>query len=734
MSSLAQWCFRHRKVVLALWLLALIGIGGAAQAAKSDYSTNFTLKNTQSVHALNILEANSKKTSGDLDQIVLQAKTGKITSPAIASEIKAVLIKVSKKPHVSEIVSPIKFASPALAYSPGQVSPNGTIAFATIHFDQQATTLPVSAVNAVIATAEAARSPQLNVQLSGQAIEAAQPEKSSDSTGLGIVFALIILGLVFGALFAAVLPILTTLFAIGIGYSLTSLLSHTFAIASFVPILGLLIGLGVGVDYALFILTRHRNGLRAGRSVEDAAVTALDTSGRAVFFAGLTVCIALLGQFTLGLNFLYGLAVASALTVLLTMAASLTLLPAMLGFVGLRALSRRERRKLAAEGPVSENVTGGFWYRRSRLVQARPALLTGAAFLVVVVIALPIFTLRLGLDDAGSDPTSSTTRQAYDLVATGFGPGFNGPLQLVATIDSPTEFAQFQHVVKEVAAQPGVKFTPPAAMTPNGKAAAAFVYPDYAPQAAQTSTLLHHLRNEVIPEAEAGTGIHVLVGGATALQDDFASTLSSKLWLFIVVVVALAFLLLMTVFRSLLIPAIASVMNLLSVGAALGIMNAVFEWGWGASLFGITRTLPVEVFIPSIMFSILFGLSMDYEVFLVSRMHEEWLHSGDNRRAVTQGQTETGRVITAAALIMVLVFLSFLLGGSSIIDQFGIGLSGAILIDAFVVRTVLVPALMHLTGPANWWLPGWLDRALPRVNVEGTVDPVPGVGATELVS
>jgi putative drug exporter of the RND superfamily len=720
--------------VLALWLIALVGVGFAAQAAKSAYSTNFTLNNTQSVHALNILEANSKKTSGDVDQIVLQAKSGKITSAALAAPIEKMLVDVSKQAHVAQVVSPIKFSSGAIPYGPGQVSPSGTIAFATIDFDQQATTLPVPAVKAVITTAEAARSPQLNVQLSGQAIEAAQPEKSDDSTVLGIVFAIIVLGLVFGAFFAAILPIITALFAIGIGYSLTSLLSHTFAIASFVPILGLLIGLGVGVDYALFIVTRHRNGLRAGRSIEDSAVTALNTSGRAVFFAGLTVCIALLGQFILGMNFLYGLAVASALTVLLTMLASLTLLPAMLGFIGMRAMSRKERRKLANQGPASEHVTGGFWYRWSRYVQLRPALLAVGAFLVVLVIALPIFTLRLGLDDAGSDPPSSTTRQAYDLLATGFGPGFNGPLQLVATIDSPAQFTAFQHVLKEVAAQPGVKYAPPAEMTPNHKAAAAYVYPDYAPQAAQTSSLLHRLRDKVIPDAQAGTGVQVLVGGATALQTDFAAALSSKLWLFIVVVVALAFLLLMTVFRSLLIPAIASVMNLLSVGAALGIMNAVFEWGWGASLIGITKTLPVEVFVPSIMFSILFGLSMDYEVFLVSRMHEEWLRTGDNRKAVTQGQSETGRVITAAALIMILVFLSFLLGGNAIIDQFGIGLAGAIIIDAFIVRTVLVPALMHLTGKANWWLPGWLDRHLPHVNVEGDTDHVPAQPELEPIS
>ena len=376
-------------------------------------------------------------------------------------------------------------------------------------------------------------------------------------------------------------------------------------------------------------------------------------------------------------------------------------------------LGRRERRRLEASGPVSEHVEEGFWYRWSRSIERQPALRALGALLVVVVIALPVFSLRLGLTDAGSDPSGTTTRLAYDLLAKGFGPGFNGPLELVTTLHSPAELTAFEKVTKAASTQTGVVYVTPPRVSPTGNAAVALVYPSTAPQAAQTSTLLHTLRQKVIPSAEAGSGLHVLVGGATAGGDDFSAVLASKLALFIAVVVVVAFLLLMLVFRSLLIPAVASVMNLLSVGAALGIMNAVFEWGWGHSILGISRTGPVEVFIPVIMFSVLFGLSMDYEVFLVSRMREEWVITHDNREAVTKGQTETGRVITAAALIMILVFLSFLLGGNIIIQQFGIGLAGAIIIDAFIIRTVAVPAIMHLIGKANWWLPGFLDQAAP---------------------
>jgi putative drug exporter of the RND superfamily len=423
-------------------------------------------------------------------------------------------------------------------------------------------------------------------------------------------------------------------------------------------------------------------------------------------------------QFALGVSFLYGVAVSAAVTVALTMLSSLTLLPALLGFIGIRVLSRRQRARLAASGPVAEETTG-FWRRWALAIERHPVLPAAAALAAVIVIALPVFSLRLGLDDAGSDPSATTTRQAYDLLAKGFGPGFNGPFQLVAELHSPAAAARFASLLKTVARQPGVLSVTPAVPSPGGRVAVAELYPASSPQSVQTSALLHRLRGDTIPSAESGTSLKVLVGGATAIQNDFASVLSSKLPIFIAVVVLLAFLLLVAVFRSLLIPLIASVMNVLSVGAALGIMNAVFEWGWGHSLFGISGTAPVEVFIPVLLFSILFGLSMDYEVFLVSRMHEQWLLTGDNRQAVTLGQAETGRVITAAATIMILVFASFIFGGSIIIKQFGIGLAGAIIIDAFIIRTVLVPAIMHISGHANWWLPRWLDRALPHLSLEG---------------
>jgi RND superfamily putative drug exporter len=712
MPTLARWCFRHRKLVLALWLIALVLFLGADITAKTAYSSKFQIPNTESTRALNILKANFPSASGEADQIVMEAKDGTLTTPAIERQAQAMLARVEKLPGVEAVISPFSAAGTA------QINSSKTIAFATVYWDTQSQNLSTAQVSRLITTAQAAQNSRLRIDLGGQAIENAQPQKSSDSTGLGVIFALIVLGVLFGAVLAAVIPIITALIAIGIGFAITGLMSHVFAVASFVPILGVLIGLGVGIDYALFIITRHRNGLRAGRSIEDAAVNAVNTAGRAVFFAGLTVCIALLGQFALGVTFLYGLAIAGAITVGLTMFAALTLLPAFLGFFGLRVLGRRGQRELAASGPVSEQVEAGFWYRWSRSIERRPALRAVAALIVVVLVALPVFSLRLGLTDAGSDPAGTTTRLAYDMLAKGFGPGFNGPLELVTTLPKSSDLAAFAKVAKAASQQRGVVYVSPPRVSPSGKAAVVLIYPSTAPQAAQTSALLHTLRTDVIPAAEAGSGIHVLVGGETAGIDDFSAVLSSKLPLFIGVVVVVAFLLLMLVFRSLLIPAVASVMNLLSVGAALGIMNAVFEWGWGHSLLGVSRTGPVEVFIPVIMFSVLFGLSMDYEVFLVSRMQEEWLLSHDNRVAVTKGQTETGRVITAAALIMILVFLSFLLGGNIIIQQFGIGLAGAIIIDAFIVRTVLVPALMHMSGNANWWLPTWLDRALPHVNIE----------------
>jgi RND superfamily putative drug exporter len=719
---------RHRTLVVLVWLVALIGFAAADQLAGSRYTTQFQLPDTPSAAALTLLQRDFPAASGDTDQIVLHATTGTVRDPAIQTAVTAMLARVSRLPHVQAVTSP---------YGPrgaAQISRDGTVAFATVSFDQRAQSLPVPAVKQVITVAQAAQGPRLQVALGGQAIEQSAARTGSSSTAIGVVLALLVLGFAFGALFAAFLPLVTALAGIGIGFALTGLLTHVFAVASFATVLGVLIGLGVGVDYALFIVTRHRTGLRGGRSVEDAAASAVSTAGRAVLFAGLIVCIALLGQFALGVTFLYGVAVTAAITVTLTMLSSLTLLPALLGFIRLRALSRRERARLAADGPVAEKATG-FWARWAAGLERRPLLPGLGALALVVLIALPVLGLRLGLDDAGSDPAGSTTRLAYDLLARGFGPGFSGPFQLVAELPAAADAAKFPAVLRQVAAQPGVAAVTPPVTSPDGRIAVAQLYPATSPQAQATSDLLHGLRDRVIPRAQAGTGMAILVGGPTAIQDDFATVLAGKLPLFIGVVVVLAFLLLVMVFRSLLIPLVASVMNLLSVGAALGLLNVVFGAGWGDGLLGLSGRNPVEVFVPVLLFSILFGLSMDYEVFLVSRMHEHWLLSRDNRASVTLGQAETGRVITAAATIMILVFLSFLFEQQLIIDQFGVGLAGAVIVDAFLIRTVLVPAAMHLSGTANWWLPRWLDRVLPQLSVDPPERPGPaGLAGPEAVA
>jgi len=716
MSELARWCFRRRRIVFLAWILALVVSAAASRSAGSSFATKFQLPSTQSAQALNLLQKDFPAASGSSDQIVVAVKSGAVTDPAVKAVVSKMLSQVASLPDVRAVNSP---------YAPSgrqQVSKDAKVAFATVVFEGQVGSNPKADVARVVSTAESARGANLQVALGGQDIEQLNSQAGSSSTIAGVIFALIVLGLAFGALFSAFLPIITALIAIGIGASVTTLLSHVLSIADFATLLGVLIGLGVGVDYSLFILTRHRSALKAGRDIETAAVEAINTSGRAVFFAGLTVCIALMGQFVIGLSFLYGLAISASVTVLLTMFASITLLPALLGFFGPKVLSRRERRRLAEQGPEVDHVSG-LWNRWSTFIERRPTLPAVIALLAVVAIGLPIFTLRLGLDDASSDPPGSTTLAAYHLLAQGFGPGFNGPLLLVAQLPNPSDKAAFVSVARDVAGVPGVVSVAPAVTNPAGTVAIATVYPSTSPQAAKTTVLVDRLRSDVIPKAEAGSGLDVLVGGQTAIQTDFAHVLASKLIYFVLAVVVLGFILLMAVFRSLVVPLVASVMNILSVGASLGILNAVFEWGWGHSLFRISSKVPVEVFLPVILLSILFGLSMDYEVFLVSRMREEWVAHRDASRAVTVGQSATGRVITAAATIMILVFASFALGNNVVIKQFGIGLAGAILVDAFIIRTVLVPSVMHLLGDANWWLPGWLDRLIPHLNVEGVERP-----------
>jgi putative drug exporter of the RND superfamily len=489
-----------------------------------------------------------------------------------------------------------------------------------------------------------------------------------------------------------------------------------------VPEVAVIVALGVGVDYALFIVSRHRNGLLAGQAPEEAAVTALNTSGRAVLLAGLTVCVALLGLFALGDSSLYGVAVMVTLVVGLTMLASLTLLPAMLGFLGLKVLRRAERARLAQQGRQVEQA-GSFWLRWAEGLGRRPQIPALVALAVIALLAIPFFSARVGLLDASTDPSASTTYQAYELLAKGFGPGFNGPLEVVGQVNGPADRARFAAFAASARSEPGVAGITAPVLSPNGKAEVAQVFPATGPQDAATTTLLDRLRAGV-PRAEAGSTLAIHIGGTTAASEDYSQTISSKLPLFVAVVVGLAFLLLAVVFRSLLIPLVAAVMNLLSFGVALGVMTAVFQWGWGKPVLGFGAAGPIEAWIPAMMFAILFGLSTDYEVFLVSRMHEEWTISGDNKRAVIRGQAETGRVITAASLIMILVFAAFIMTGQEAIMQIGLGFAAAIFVDAYIIRTVLVPAVMHMLGRANWWLPARLDRVLPRLHVEPVDRPV----------
>jgi len=714
MRRLASWSFHHRRIVVGAWLAGLVILTGITRAVGTGYSNDFTLPSTESTQALDLLMAAAPQESGDTEQIVIGTGGGaKVTDPEVEQQVQAMLAKVAELPHVAGVVSP---------YSPegaAQVSPDGTVAFATVALDLQAQELSIPYAKDFVATATGASGNGVAIAVSGQLAQWAN-EPAIGGTGLGIITAGIVLFLVFGSLFAMAMPLASALVALGTAISVIGLLSNVMKMPVFSSELVLLIGLGVGIDYALFIVSRHRQGLQAGRDIGESVELAIDTSGRAVLFAGTIVCIALLGMFTLGITFLYGLAVASSIGVLFTMIAALTLLPAMLGFVGPRILSRRQRRSLAAEGPRGTS-DDGFWARWSRAVERRPVLYGALALLLILLLAAPFLRLRLGSSDQGNDAQGTTTRIAYDLLAEGFGPGFNGPLLMVAETTDPAQAADMQQLAATIATQPGVAAVTPVTTIPakDGAQVALFqVYPTSAPQDAATTDLINSLREDVVPATVGTSGLTVYVGGITAIFADFASVLTSKLPVFIGVVVLLSFVLLALVLRSLVVPLKAAVMNLLSIAAAFGILTAVFQWGWLGGVFGVNRPGPVEAFLPVMLFAILFGLSMDYEVFLVMRIHEEWLRTGDNRMAVGRGLSATGGTITAAAAIMIVVFGSFILGGERIIKEFGIGLAAAIFIDAVIIRTALVPALMLLMGKANWWFPAWLDRVLPRIHVE----------------
>jgi RND superfamily putative drug exporter len=714
LARLATVCYRRRWRVLIAWVVALVGISILGQTVGGDLLKTFSLPGTESQAAFDVLKKDFAR-KGDTGDLVFKVRgSGDVFSPEVRSKIENVVAELRTQPHVVSITTPYDPAG-------GQrfVSPDRKIGRAEILFDVQSNDVPLDVASHMRDIVKRANSPDLQIELGGSMfVEQTQPA----SELIGVLAAVLILLIAFGSLLAMGLPILTALFGIGIGLALVNLLARVLDIPSFAPQVTAMIGIGVGIDYALFISTRYREALHEGADPEQSVVHAIDTSGRAVLFAGGTVVISLLGLFLIGVSFIRGLAVGASLAVLFVMAAAVTLLPAVLGFVGYtidRFALPSARRKRSFET--------SFWARWSRTLQRRPGPAAALGLVILVVLTIPALGLRLGVADNGNDPTKLTTRRAYDLISEGFGPGANGPLLVVSELRSQQDLQVMARLDEAIKQTPGVAQVSPVIPSPNGRAALIQVTPVGSPQDESTTKLVHRLRDDVIPNATRGSTLDVKVGGQTSLGVDLADTLGQRLPFMFLAILLLSFVLLTLVFRSILVPLKAVIMNLLSIGAAYGVIVAIFQNGWLKNLVGIGKEGPIEAWVPMMLFAIVFGLSMDYEVFLLSRIKEEYDRTHDNATAVANGLAKTARLITAAAAIMICVFGSFVLSDLRVLKLIGFGLAFAVFIDATVVRLVLVPATMELLGDRNWWFPKWLEW-LPRVNVEGRaleLEPVP---------
>lgn len=758
LARLARFCFRRRRIVLLLWAALLVGSGALQGTIGSDYRTEFGLPSSESQKGFQVLKENFGSTGGGLNaQIVFQAEQG-INDPVVKAEMEKFLAVAAKLQGVT-IASPYRPEGSQQIARSGELA--AKLAFADVGLDKNLSQQDFLRYRKILIKAEP-KIDGLSVLLGGQAFGEFKPPETEL---IGLAFAVVILIMAFGSVLAMGLPIGTALFGIFVGSGLLAIATQFLSVPDFTPFVGIMIGLGVGIDYALFIITRYRDGLRNGLSYEDATVEAMDTAGRAVLFAGITVMISVLGMWLMNLKFIQGLAVGASLTVLAVLAASMTLLPALLGFAQHRINVTRRRGVVGAVGLALAFLGGGIkvpalaavgaliiviaivlgffvpalraevphreekplretvWFKWSRLIQRRPWPMAIVGFAVLGLLAAPVFSLRLGFPDEGNFPKDTQTRQAYDLVAKGFGAGFSSPMIITARLAKPSDLAAMEAVSKAVAADPDVAFASPAFTPPqqgaNPKAALIRVITRSSPQDVATDTLVKRLRAEVIPAITAGTTVSAYVAGNGPANLDFSSYLAKRTPVFFGAVLGLSFLLLMIVFRSLLVPLKAVIMNLLSIGAAYGIVVAIFQWGWAKELVGVGKGGPIEPFLPMMLFAIVFGLSMDYEVFLLSRMKEEFDRTGDNATAVADGLATTARVITAAAAIMVVVFGAFVLEDQRTIKMFGIGLATAVFLDATIVRMLLVPATMELLGAKNWWIPKWLDRVMPKINVEG---------------
>jgi RND superfamily putative drug exporter len=759
LKRLAEVCLRRRRRVVVVWIVGIVVLGAAMGAVGSGYRSDFTLPDVESRRGIDLLDDRfGGRGAGQVGNIVFRTDRD-VDDPEVRAVMEPFLAEVARIEGVQSV------ASPYAAGNDGQIAARGEhagrIAFAEFEASSDATFEETVAIGDDIRAAMP-DVPGLRIELGGSAFAEAEVP-SSEALGLG--FAIVILIIAFGSVLAMGLPIGVALAGIASGTAVAGLASRVVDMPDFAPTIGIMIGLGVGIDYALFIVTRFRENLHQGHSVERSTLIAMDAAGWAVVFAGTTVVVSLLGLLVMQLSFVSGLAIAAAVVVTLTLAASLTLLPALLAFAGDRVDVTR-RRGLIAAGLIAVALIGagvgvpvlilvtlplavvvlvaGFAiaplrspvlarqpaprretlsYRWSRVIQHRPWASVAAGTAALVLLALPILGLRLGFSDEGNFPEDTTTRQAYELLAAGFGPGFNGPLSLATEVPPGTDDAALREVTDAIDADSGVAFVSPPITNDDSAPTAALwrVIPTTAPQDAATTDLVDRLRDDVLPAATTGTGLDVAVAGGVAVGVDFTDYLSERLPYFFAAVLGLSFILLMVVFRSLLVPLKAVVMNLLSIGAAYGIVVAVFQWGWGGELLDIDGA-PIEPFVPMMLFAIVFGLSMDYEVFLLSRVREEWDRTGDSRTSVADGLASTARVITAAAAIMVVVFGSFLGESDRVVKLFGLGLSMAVLIDATIVRLLLVPATMELLGDRNWWLPRRLNRILPHVHIEAPAD------------
>ncbi len=707
MKKLARASYRHRRSVVGAWVVLLISLTMSASNFGGVFQVQFGLPGSESQRAFDTLkERGFVERAGRQAQVVFTSADG-VRDAAVEQSMDRLFTNIQRDVRDVQVVSPYDTGNER------QISGNGKIAYAELNFRDRGSADYTS-------DAETIKALRTDIKVDGLQIEFGNEifaEQSFGSEGVGLILAMIILLVAFGSLLSMGLPIATALFGIGCGVAIVEIVANFMNMPNFTTQAVLMVSIGVGIDYALFIVTRYRETLAAGRDPEAAVVTALDTAGRAVLFAGTTVVISLLGLLIVNTETFRGVAVGITIGVLLTMLASVTLLPALLGFVG----TNIDRFGLPHRTRVTDRAP--FWYRWSRVVQRRPWPIFAAALLVMLVIALPVASMRLGFGDAGNAPTTDTTRRAYDLLSRGFGPGFNGPLLLAAeTPAGASDLDTFNRLAAQLNEIEGVAFATPALPNAAGDAAIMQVFPTTSPQDEATNELVDQLRNTVIPAAVDGSTLTVSVGGLPAAVDDFASYTASMLPAVVILVLTLSFLLLMLVFRSLLVPLKAVIMNLLSVGAAYGVLVAVFQWGWGADLIGVGKAGPIEAWAPLMLFAVVFGLSMDYEVFLLSRIKEEYDRTGDNAAAVADGLAKTARVITAAAAIMVCVFGAFVLGPDRQLKIFGLGMSVAVLLDATIVRLILVPATMELLGDRNWWFPAWLDRILPRIHVEGSSD------------